>query len=72
MTLLAGTLSSPYESNALVLAPLVPQQLLGEQISILGKQPAQLFLTHTLLRKRVLKRRKKPNKDDILVPKFEL
>ena len=39
---------SPYKGNALVLASLIPQQLLGEQISILREQPPKLFLWHTL------------------------
>ena len=39
---------SPYKGNALVLASLVSQQLLGEQVSILREQPAELFLADTL------------------------
>ena len=38
----------PYKCNALVLAPLVPQQLLCEQVSMLREQMTKLLLTHTL------------------------
>merc|ERR1719376_136418 len=40
--------AEPYKGNALVLAPLIPEQLLGKKVSMLGEQSAKLILAHTL------------------------